>query len=352
MKEDWEKGLSFLKEVLTQPAFDPDVLSVVKRQALAALQRQGGSARTVARREATIWHFKGHPYGRDPLQGLKTIPTITREDLKRFLRTYIVPTNMVAAVAGDIDMKEVIKGLEGFLRALPDHRAPERKLSDPPVTPPVIALIHKPGQVQSQVILKLRSVRRTHPDYWKIHLLASILGGSDSLMGSRLRSDLGLVYAAWFYETYKWKAGILSGYIGCKAAKTGEAIRETMKIMRGLGREVPGKRLEQKRLDALNSFVFNVDTPSALVDVYARYHIRKEPLDTLEKIQDAYLEADKEELEALARKLFRPKNLQVFVVADKTIKVKRPDGTERSLEQELEGVASSLGIPFKELPLR
>ena len=39
------------------------------------------------------------------------------------------------------------------------------------------------------------------------------------------------------------------------------------------------KNLEQKRLDVLNSFVFNVDTPAQLVGVYANYHMRREPLD-------------------------------------------------------------------------
>jgi hypothetical protein len=32
-----------------------------------------------------------------------------------------------------------------------------------------------------------------------------------------------------------------------------------------------------------------VDTKAELVDVYGRYHLRKEPLDTLERIQDAFM---------------------------------------------------------------
>ena len=122
--------------------------------------------------------------------------------------------------------------------------------------------------------------------------------------------------------------------------------------MNGLGRDVPGKELEQKRLDRLNSFVFNVDSPSELVEVYGRYHMRKEPLDTLEKIQDAYMSAKGEELEDLARAYLAPKRLQVFVVADKTIRVKRSDGTEVTLEEDLKLMARQLGLPYKEIELR
>ena len=91
MKDDWEKGLALLEEVLMRPRFDPRVVDVVKRQALIGLRRQGGDAQTVSSREAKIWHFKGHPYGRDPLKGLKTIPTITPDDLKGFIKAYFVP---------------------------------------------------------------------------------------------------------------------------------------------------------------------------------------------------------------------------------------------------------------------
>ena len=179
-------------------------------------------------------------------------------------------------------------------------------------TPPVLALIHKPGQVQSQIALSLPSVKRTHPDYWKISLLTNIFGGDGSLMSKRLRDDLGLVYSAGFYETYKWSAGVLFGYIGCKGDQSVPAISETIKIMRALGQTVPQKELDQKRLDALNSFVFNVDTPADLVRVYARYYMRNEPLDTLEKIQDAFFSAKKDDLRRLAAEYLVPDKIQIF----------------------------------------
>ncbi|TET85574.1 MAG: insulinase family protein [Desulfobacteraceae bacterium] len=352
MKDDWDKGLALLEEVLTRPMFDPSVFHVVKQQALVELKRQGGKAQAVVMREGMIWHFKGHPYGRDPLQGLETIPAITREDLKEFLKKYLVPSNIVAAVAGDIEKTDVVKGLGRLFQALPRSRVPARKLDDPAQTPSVLALIHKPGQVQSQVALLLPSLKRTHPEYWKMSLLMNIFGGNNSLMYTRLRSDLGLIYSAWFYQTYKWQAGLLVGYIGCKGDSTSQAIQETVKIMTGLRKNVPKEELEQKRLDSLNSFVFNVDTPSELVEVYGRYYMRKEPLDTLEKIQDAFIRASREELEILAGRLLDPKGLQVFVVGDKATRVKREDGTEVTLEDDMKTLAKTLGLPYKEIKLR
>ena len=212
--------------------------------------------------------------------------------------------------------------------------------------------IHKPGQVQSQVNIRLRSVKRTHPEYWRLSLLMNLFGGNDSLLYTRLRDDLGLVYAAWAYQTYKWKAGMLAGYIGCKGDKTADAIRETVKIMKSLHSEIPVERFEQKKSDVLNSFVFNVDTPAELVEVYSRYRMRNEPLDTLERIQEAYMNAGKEDIRLLANRFLDPRRLQIFVVGDEKTSVIKAGGMEMTLKEDLMTLAKELGLPFKEIALR
>jgi len=178
------------------------------------------------------------------------------------------------------------------------------------------------------VFLALPGLRRTQPGYWQSSLLMNIFGGNDSLMYTRLRDDLGLVYSAWFTQTYKWKAGLLVGYIGCKADKTALAIAETLKIMRALRRNVPEQEFRQKRLDALNSFVFNVDTPQDLVVTYGRYFLRREPLDTLELIQTAFLDATPEALKQLADRLLDPGKVQIVVVTDLGTAVSGQEGAE------------------------
>jgi predicted Zn-dependent peptidase len=352
MKDDWEQGLKMLQEVLVQPAFDQSILRVTKEQAVTALKRQGEDAHAVAMREAMVWHFKGHPYGRDPLAGIETIPGLTKEDLKAFLRKYFVPSNMVVAVSGDIDRRKAFASLQEFLRLLPSTKPPSRNVEAPEPTRPVIAFTPKEGQVQSQVTLVLPSVTRTDPDYWKISLLMSIFGGNDSMLFTRLREDMGLAYATFFVQTYKWKAGILLGYIGCKGDQTATALRETMGMMEALGRNLPEQELEQKRMDLLNSFVFNLDTPSQLVEAYARYDLRGEPPDTLERIQEAYLRARKEDLEGLAKTFLDPRKIQAFVVGGKEMTVRKQDGSALNLAEALRLLAGTFGLSFQEIPLR
>ena len=352
LKADWEKGLALLDEIINRPAFNDDVLRAVKDQEITGLKRQGGDAQAVAVREAMIWHFKGHPYGRDPLDGLQSIPKISKSDLKEFLTTYFVPANMVVAVSGDITRPVALSGVGTFLRSLPDKPENKRQIKEPQPNGPVVALIHKPGQVQSQVIMLLDGVKRTHPDYWKMSLLADVFGGSDSMMYTRLRDDLGLVYSAGFFQRYKWNAGMMIGYIGCKADQTATAIAETVNIMESLRKRIPEQQVERKRLESLNGFVFNVDTSTELVNVYARYQIRGEPLDTLERIQDAFIGSSPQELLRIARQRLDPARLQVFIVADKNIPVQGAGESAKTLEDEIEAVAKQLNLPYQQVELR
>ena len=197
----------------------------------------------------------------------------------------------------------------------------------------------------------LPGVERSHPDYWKLRLLTDIFGGNDSLLYTRLRDDLGLVYSAGFFQRYKWQAGLLLGYIGCKGDKTATAISETVQIMNALRRDIPEQELALKRAEVLNSFVFNVDTPAELVEVYGRYQLRGEPLDTLERIQDAYMETTDRKLLELGGTYLDPQALQIFVVGDRAIPVSH-NGNRTRLAADLKRIAGELGIPYREIELR
>ncbi len=353
MREKWEDAIEVLEEILARPRFDPVVLEASRSRILTGLGRQAGSAQVVSRRELEIRHFQDHPYGRDPLKGLETIPGITRHDLYMFLNEHLVPSNMVAAVSGDLSREEALAGLRRLLKSLKGKEIPpERELAVPGPSAPVLGFIHKPGQVQSHVAMALPGPLRKDPDYWKTNLLVSILGGRDSLVFRRLRDDLGLVYSAYFHQRFKWKAGWIAGFMGCKGDSTSEAIEQAVNLMEDLRRGIPSDELERKRLDALNSFVFNVDNAGALTEVYARYHLRGEPLDTLERIQEAYMDASPEDLTRLARTYLDPAKLQIIVVGDRTIQVPQKDGGRIDLETSLRNTAEALGLPFETLPLR
>ena len=350
LKEKWLTGTNILKDIVSKPAFKEKVLDILKLQAIAKLNMLNEDAVSIAWREAMVARYEGHPYGRNPLNGLNTIQNITRQDLLYFMDEYFIPSNMVIAISGDITRQDAETAVSSLIQALPQKSAPVRAIENPPKTAPKLILINKPGQIQSQIVFTLPSVKKENPKFWNIALLANIFGGSDSLMYTRLRDNLGLVYAAYFYQSWLWQAGLLNGYIGCKADQTVKALEETISLMRQIGSEFPDDLLELKRLDVLNSFVFNVDTPHSLVKTYAGYFMRQELMDTLSQIQDFYMHADKETLTALAKEYLTSDDIQIIVVCDKMISTYEDSRT--SLDFSLKKFAELHNLSFVEIELK
>ena len=352
LKEDWPAGMAVLKEVFSAPRFDANIINITKERMLTQLRRQSENAQAVAGREWARIHFEGHPYGRDSLAALETLPQIDTAMLTDFLETFFVPSQMIATVSGDISLEEANEAVADILSVLPGQTSPARTLEPPSETEPVLALVHKPGQMQSQVMMGLTGPVRTDPDYWKLNLLVDLFGGEDSMVYKRLRDDLGLVYSAGFFQPYRWQAGMVMGYIGCKGDQTAAAISETVKLMRDIRQSIPEDLFEINRQDALNSFVFNVDTPADLVNVYGRYALRGEPLNTLDQIQEQFISATPDDMSRLAKQWLDPAKLQMIVVADKTISVKDETGATITLEVALKNMAQNLNLAFKEVALR
>lgn len=351
LSDTFEYSLNLLSEILTAPALHETVFNAAIQQALAGLHMDSGDAQWLAFNAAPKLFFGDGPYGRDALDQLQTLPNITPDDVRAFINSYFTPENMTIAFAGNVERAEVERLLTRFTAGLPQKAAPARNVLNMGVGGNSgLYLMHKPGQVQSQIVLMLPGVKRENPDYWKLNLLATLYGvGSESLLVTRLRDDLGLVYSSAFWETENWQNGYFMGWIGSKGAGTGLAIREALSLMEGLKAGVKEEEVKRTQLKMLNGFVFNLDNKFDLAATYAGYALRGAPMDMLTTIQEAFRDATAAELTELAQRFFDINKMQIVVVADKNTEVTQPNGETLTVLEDLRKTAASLGLTFTEM---
>lgn len=350
LSDSFEPALKLTAEILTAPRLDEAVFNATVQQYMASISMSQGDAQWLAFNVAPKLFFHDSPYGMDSLNMLKTLPGLTTDDVRNFMATYFVPENMTIAFAGNLDRDEVERLLTQFTAQLAQGAPPERDVAAPKMDNSGLYFIHKPGQVQSQVALMLPSVKRDDPAFWQLNFLATLYGnGSESLLLTRLRDDLGLVYGSAFWQTENWQSGYFMGWIGCKGSGTGLALRETAGLMEALKLGVKEKDVKRTKLSLLNGFVFNLDNQYDLASTYAGYALRGADMNTLAKIQTAFSNVTAAELTELARQFFDVSKLQIVVVGDKNTLV-GPNGDEKlTLEQDLQAVAQELGLSFNEL---
>jgi len=112
LKEDFEKGLEILSDVVINPSFPDEEIEKQRRDTLLAIKRIDESWEREVTRLFRQHYFLQHPYRNDLAGTEQSVSGFTREDILNFYRRLAVPNNMVLAVFGDIDTASVARSVE------------------------------------------------------------------------------------------------------------------------------------------------------------------------------------------------------------------------------------------------
>ncbi len=141
-----EASLDLAADVLLHPTFPDAEFTRIKAQTLAGLRASRDSAESVAHRAliAALYGDK-HPYRLTVDGETATVEALSRDDLRRFHRTFYRPDRAAVVVAGDVDEDRLMGLLDARLAGWQMPGPPHREIPDPPPPRPRILLIDRPG---------------------------------------------------------------------------------------------------------------------------------------------------------------------------------------------------------------
>ena len=200
MKDDFEKLLPVIKEVITSPVFPEEEIVKRKQRWLAELDQAKESPRQVIGAYYNKFLFKDSPYG-NPVDGTKkTIEQIDRKTLTAFYLDNIRSENCAIAVVGDFDSNKMKSELTKYFadwrvttpRLINDLRNNNRSLTEPEVY-----LINKDNARETTFMIGGFGVPMSSPDQIQIDVINTILGGRfTSWLNDELRVNAGYTYGA------------------------------------------------------------------------------------------------------------------------------------------------------------
>jgi predicted Zn-dependent peptidase len=193
---NFDESLAILMDVLRNPLFDEAKTKIAVDEAMEGMKQRNDDADPILSREwAMAMYGEDHFEARQPTE--KSIRSITRDDMSAYAAKVFNPANVVVAVSGDFEPKEMLAKLE---KAFGDWPKGERM----PVPPAPTATV-KPGVFhvekeipQGKVYIGARGITRDDPDYFAALVMNEILGGGGftSRIMKTVRSDEGLAYSA------------------------------------------------------------------------------------------------------------------------------------------------------------
>ncbi len=314
LKEDINRALEILADILINPAFREDKIELAKIMQKSAISRRNDDIGQITSREfRKIIYGKDSPYARHPEYA--TIEAITRQDIVDFYQKYFYPNNTLVTVWGDFKAKDMAARIEKTL-----GRWKPGKVSVPPL-PKVdyeykytVNFIQKPDVNQSNIMLGHIGGLLSNPDYPALSVMNSIL--SYDRMFKKIRTDEGLAYSVWgSYGADYQNPGTFSCGAQTKSESTVYAIelmlRELEKIQK---EEVSDEELAKAKDEYLNSYVFNFDSRAKIVNRIMTYAYFDYPLDFMEKIKEGVEKVTKDDVLRVARKYLHPDRVQILVV--------------------------------------
>jgi zinc protease len=314
LKEDIDKALNILADILVNPAFPEDKIDLAKMMQRASVARRNDNVNQIAFREyRKLIYGQGSPYARQAEYA--TIAAINRDDIVNFYKTYFRPNNAIIAVVGDFQAKEMIGKIRSTL-----EKWPAGKITVPPL-PKVeyqyrstVNLVKKPDVNQSNIMLGHIGGLMSNPDFPALSVMNSIL--SNDRMFKKIRTAEGLAYSVWGnYGAGFDYPGVFSCGAQTKSQSTVYAIDLMLQEMKRIGeQEVTDEELAKAKDEYLNGYVFDFDSKAKIVNRLMTYAFFGYPLDYAEKVKLGVEKVTKADVLRVAKKYLQPDKVQILVV--------------------------------------
>ena len=181
---------------LANTVLDPGIFETERAVVLAERQASENDPYWRLAEEVVARSFDTHSYGHEIIGSEADLRRLTLDEADEHLRTYYVPNNAVLIAAGDFRTEELLPRLEELFGGIPAAATwPEAPVSEAPLT--AERRVHQEGAGGVGYIYSTyRAPAASDPDFVPTMVLASILGGPQSLTSSSGESRTSRLYRA------------------------------------------------------------------------------------------------------------------------------------------------------------
>ena len=266
LKENQDEAFDLLRLAMTAPRFEPAAVDRIRAQIVARLQRATTNPNDIASRTWWAAAFPNHPYGRQTNGTLESVPRITVDDMKTYMRRVMTRDTLKIGVVGDIDTATASRLIDHAFATLP---AKGELTPIPDVQPQGIGrqIVVELDVPQTVVTFGGFGVKRSDPDFMAAYVVNHILGGGSfsSRLYKEVREKRGLAYGVYDSLVWLYHSAVLLGGTATRA----DATRETIGVIESevgiMSKEGPtAEEIEKAKTFLKGSFALGLDTSTKI----------------------------------------------------------------------------------------
>jgi predicted Zn-dependent peptidase len=306
IKENLEASLELFLDIITQPLFSEEEFEKERQIAIEEIKRDQDQFLTRAFTLFQEAFYGGHPFHKNVLGYEETVKSATLDDVKRCYEKYYVPSNLVYAIVGDIDVEKVLAGIDRRTALLGRKEPPGLPGGETRVPSSDLLAEYRESEA-AWIVVGFPAPSLSDPRHAACQVLAAVLGGSmNSRLFIELREKKALAYQV--SATYNNYVGpsFIAGYIGTSPSRYEEAknalVQEMMRIATdGVSEEEVGRSINY----LIGTYIINSEMSSALVRRYGRFEALGVGYDFGGRYLQALATVDPESVRALVAEFLR-----------------------------------------------
>jgi predicted Zn-dependent peptidase len=253
--------------------------------------------------------FGEHPLGRPIIGTAEVISSVPVPRIARWHDSRYVPGGIVVAAAGNVDHERLVGLVEGAFGGAGAAAVPSAPPS-PAGAGPVLRF-HRKETEQYHLCLGGRGTARADERRFALRVLDTILGGSSSSrLFQEVREKRGLAYSVYSYASHYLDSGQVALYVGTRPENVGEALKVIGRELRRLVEDgVAAEELERARENVKGRTVLSMESTSTRMNRLGSSVLMGVPVLSLDEVLAAFDAVTVDDVNALARELWRPESL-------------------------------------------
>ncbi|MCC6276441.1 MAG: insulinase family protein [Oligoflexia bacterium] len=310
--------IEIFTDVVLSPSLLQNELERERKKTLAILQKRTEDPDSFAAEAFENFLFGDHPYGRTVSGRPRDVSQISVADLKNAHQRLFRPENLILVVTGDVSDETKKSLTERFGTWKQNGQAPAffPKVKGPEGV--AVRLVHKPGMTQSYLVLGHLGIKRTNPDFIKLRVANTVLGGGfSSRLMNRVRVQLGLTYGVSSQFEARKEQGEFQVSTFTRNQTVKQTIDETLGVLEKFAVEGPtDEEVEMAKNYLMGQFPRSVETAEKLGFNLAVLRLYGVSDDYLKDYMKTVSRVSKKDVVEVAKTYIHPKNLKILVFGD------------------------------------
>lgn len=250
--------------------------------------------------------FVNHPYRWSVIGSLDHLASATLEDFQDFNKVYYIPNNAVLVVAGDFEMNEAKRLIDGYFGPIPKGQDIVKKTyEESPIEGPIQTQFEDPNIQIPLILLGYRTPGQAEKDAYVLNMISSYLSdGESSVLQKKLVDEkrMALQIFAFNYSLEDYGAYLLGGLPLGSNTMDG-LVTEIDEEIEKLKTELISERDYQKLQNQFeNSFVNSNSSVEGIANSLARNYMLYGKTDLINTEIDIYRSISREDIREVARK--------------------------------------------------